>query len=219
VRTFRLTLLGPPGAGKGTQGRLLANRLNIPFIVTGDLLRREVAKRTELGLRIANILQRGDLVPDELVVALIRSRLPIRRGFVLDGFPRTRYQAEALDALLAEHHTKLDAAILLTIPVEEAVRRISLRRQCPRCGAVYHLETNPPKNPDLCDRCGTALIIRDDDREEVIRHRYHTYIENTLPVVEYYRSQGILLEVNGTGSIQEVWQRLWSLVASRLHIT
>lgn len=203
---MRLVLLGPPGSGKGTQGARLAEALGVPRISTGDILRRNVAEGTELGKRAKAFMESGKLVPDDLVIAMTAERLKepdARKGFVLDGFPRTIAQAEALSKL-----TPLDAVVNLFLEPEELVKRSAGRRVCPKCESVYHLVSNPPRTPGICDKCGTALVIRPDDREEVVRTRIETYEKQTAPLVQYYRDRGLLREVYASGLIDEISQRV-----------
>lgn len=203
---MRLVLLGPPGSGKGTQGERLAQALGVPRISTGDILRRNVAQGTELGKKAKAFMETGQLVPDDLVIAMTAERLQepdARNGFVLDGFPRTTAQADALAKL-----TPLDAVVNLFLEPEELVKRSAGRRICPNCESVYHLASNPPRKPGICDKCGTALVTRPDDREEVVRTRIETYERQTAPLVQYYREKGLLREVYASGMIDEISQRI-----------
>lgn len=209
---MRLVLLGPPGSGKGTQGARLAEALGVPRISTGDILRRNVAGGTELGKRAKAFMESGKLVPDELVIAMTAERLKepdARDGFVLDGFPRTIAQAEALSKL-----TPLDAVVNLFLEPEELVKRSAGRRVCPKCESVYHLVSNPPKKDGICDKCGTPLVIRPDDREEVVRTRIETYERQTAPLVHYYRERGLLREVYASGVIGEIGERIQETLRS-----
>lgn len=199
-------LLGPPGAGKGTQAARLSNHLGVPRISTGDILRKHVAEGTDLGKKAQAYMDAGKLVPDELVIAMTERRIKeadARRGFILDGFPRTIAQAEALAKLVP-----LDAAINLFLEPEELIKRNTGRRVCPKCDAVYHMLTNPPRKDGICDRCGSALAIRADDREEVVRARIETYERQTAPLIKYYRDRGLLREVYASGLIDEIFLRL-----------
>lgn len=203
---MRLVLLGPPGSGKGTQGERLAQALGVPRISTGDILRRNVAQGTELGKKAKAFMESGKLVPDELVIAMTAARLTeadARNGFILDGFPRTIPQAEALGRL-----TPLDAVVNLFLEPEELVKRSAGRRVCPKCESVYHLASNPPRKAGICDKCGTPLVTRPDDREEVVRTRIETYERQTAPLVQYYREKGLLREVYASGMIDEISQRV-----------
>lgn len=203
---MRLVLLGPPGSGKGTQGERLAKILGVPRISTGDILRRNVAQGTDLGRKAKGFMESGKLVPDDLVIAMTAERLKepdAQKGFILDGFPRTIAQAEALAQL-----TSLDAVVNLFLEPEELVKRSAGRRVCPKCESVYHVVTNPPRQAGICDKCGTALITRPDDREEVVRTRIDTYERQTAPLVRYYREKGLLREVYASGVIDEISQRV-----------
>ncbi len=203
---MRLVLLGPPGSGKGTQGERLARTLGVPRISTGDILRRNVAQGTDLGRKAKAFMESGKLVPDELVIAMTAERLKepdANKGFILDGFPRTIAQAEALSRL-----TPLDAVVNLFLEPEELVKRSAGRRVCPKCESVYHVVSNPPKKPGICDKDGTALVTRPDDREEVVRTRIETYERQTAPLIQYYKDRGILREVYASGLIDEISERV-----------
>ncbi len=193
---MRIILIGPPGAGKGTYARYFSKKYCIPHISTGDIFREEVAKQTELGKKIKDYLDRGELVPDEIVIEVVRQRLQqpdTKNGFILDGFPRTIAQAKALDEI-----TTIDAAVHIYIDMEEAVRRLSNRYVCPKCGRVYNLLFNPPKNDLKCDDDGTPLVRRSDDQPEVIRRRYKIYYETFQPIIEYYKEKNLLIEIDNT---------------------
>ncbi len=199
-------LLGLPGAGKGTQGELLSKKLGIPRVSTGDILREAVRKGTPLGRKAKEAMDRGELVSDDIVIGIVEEKLKSQdcaKGCILDGFPRNLTQAEALEKMGLELK-----AIYIEVPEEEVVKRLSARRICPSCGAVYNLITSPPKREGICDRCGAALVQRDDDREEVVRERIRVYREQTEPIVEFYRRKGVLVVVDGLGSPQEVFSRL-----------
>lgn len=204
MTTYRLMMLGPPGAGKGTQAKRLADRLDIPHVSTGDMLRDARRKGTSLGEKAAEYMNTGKLVPDEVVVGIVRERLErddAQRGFILDGFPRTRGQAEAL----AQMGVELDAVLNIEVSDEEVVSRLSGRVSCPECGAVYHLETNPPSKENTCDSCGhTGLVRRDDDRPEAIRERLEEYHTKTAPLIEFYQQRGVVQNVDGEGTPDEV---------------
>ncbi len=201
----RYVFLGPPGAGKGTQADLVADKLGIPHIATGDMLRDEVARGTDLGRQARAIMEAGDLVPDELVIAMLARRLEDADGFILDGFPRTEPQALALDDLLRDR--PLDRVVSLDVPDEEIVRRISGRRVCPN-GHVYRIPDHPPRNDMVCDVDGLPVEQRPDDREEVVRNRLAVYRRNTEPLIEFYRQRGLLAEVSGVGTIDEIQHRI-----------
>jgi adenylate kinase len=208
----RLVLLGPPGAGKGTQARMLEKRLNIPQVASGDLLRAAVRSRTTLGLQAKRYMDKGALVPDDLVLKLIDERLnkpDAAAGFILDGFPRTVEQAETLAGMLKEHGDRhLDKVIAIIVPDDEIVKRISGRRTCKNCGAMYHLIYDPPRNQNLCNNCNGELYQRDDDAEDTVRMRLDVYSAATRPLLEYYGRGGLLTEINGIGRPEEIQQRI-----------
>ncbi|MGH7408061.1 MAG: adenylate kinase [Candidatus Methylomirabilales bacterium] len=214
---MRVILLGPPGAGKGTQAQRLTQKLGIPQVSTGDILRAAVAAGTGLGREAKATMDQGALVPDSVVIGIIRERLAApdcARGYILDGFPRTAAQAEALGEMLQALGTPLTAVLSLTVDPEELVRRLGGRRTCGSCGAAYHLETAPPRRVGLCDRCGGGLLQRDDDREETIRKRLAVYREQTAPLVAYYRGLGLLREVDGRGDINAIFTRICHLLGA-----
>jgi adenylate kinase len=202
---MRLILLGPPGAGKGTQAAKLSTYLGVPRISTGDILRHNVAENTDLGKKAKAYMDSGGLVPDDLVIKMVERRLKepdAKKGFILDGFPRTIAQAEALSKL-----TKVEAVVNFFLEPEELIKRNTGRRVCPKDDTVYHILTNPPKKPGICDRCGTPLIIRADDKEEVVRKRIETYEKQTAPLIKYYRDRGLLRDAYASGLIEEIFQR------------
>lgn len=210
---MRLILLGPPGAGKGTQAKLLGSRYGIPHISSGDLLREAVATESPLGLEGRAFLNKGELVPDEVVLAIVRDRLrqsDAVRGFILDGFPRTLAQAEALASLLEAMGQTVQQVVLIELREVDIVRRLSGRRVCRRCGEMFHLEFRPSRQPGICDRCGGELYQRDDDRPEVIRRRLGIYELETAPLVAYYAERGLLSRVDGNGTAEEVQRRILS---------
>jgi len=191
---LRLVFIGPPSVGKGTYAKILSKKYNIPHISTGDIFREEIAKGSELGLRVKPYVERGVLVPDEIVVEVVKSILqsPLcSRGFILDGYPRTVRQAEELDKIVS-----VDVVFLFEAPLEVIVERVSGRLICPKCGAIYNISWRPPRRPGICDVCGTPLIRRRDDEPELVRERYQLYRQTLTPVVEYYRRRGILVEIN-----------------------
>ncbi|MCR4404649.1 MAG: adenylate kinase [Candidatus Acetothermia bacterium] len=200
-----IVLLGPPGAGKGTQAALLAARLGLKHISTGEILREEVQQGTELGKKARAYMDRGELVPDELMIEMLDSRLDGR--FLLDGFPRTTNQAEALERI-----AKVERVLSIRLSEEETVRRLTARRVCADCGRNYNLVSNPPRVPGVCDACGGRLIQRDDDTPEVIRRRYRVYEAQTAPLREFYRQRGLLVEVEGGRAIEEVFQEALRLL-------
>src|ERR1700690_336773 len=208
---MRIVLLGPPGAGKGTQAKLMHERIGIAHISTGDLLRAAVAQRNELGRAEQTYMTRGELVPDALVIDMIDHHLQQNgsaRSFLLVAFPRNVPQAEALERLLAGQHIPLDHVVSLAVGREELVRRLSGRRTCRQCGAMYHVIFDPPTSADVCDRCSGALFQRDDDREDTIRARLEVYDAATAPLTAFYRTRGLLREVDGTGSTAQVLERI-----------
>ena len=208
---MRVVLMGPPGVGKGTQAVRLKSSLGVPHVSTGDILRAAMQEGSALGRQVRGYVEGGKLVPDELVGDLIAERLERRdaaAGFVLDGFPRTVAQVEILSRVLGRLGMPLAKVMLLRAPQAEIVRRLSGRRTCPKCGAVYHLESRPPKSSGVCDACGAALVQRPDDTEEVIRERLKVFEAQTEPVGDMYRAQGLLVEIDGSGSADEVGSRI-----------
>jgi adenylate kinase len=205
---MRAVLLGPPGVGKGTQGRLLAAHYRVPLVSTGEMLRDAVKKGTPLGRQAQVVMDAGRLVSDDLMIRLVQERTAqadASQGFLLDGFPRTVAQAESLDALMRSRDQELDAVILLTADEAELVRRLAARRECPTCGRAYNLETQPPRDGRTCDADGTALVQREDDREETVRKRLEVYRAQTEPLVEFYRRDGRLREVQAQGVVDDVF--------------
>lgn len=212
---MRLIFLGPPGVGKGTQALRLSAQLRTPKISTGDILRESVEGKTPLGLQAKSFMDSGKLVPDEVVIGIIRERLKeadCRKGFILDGFPRTRPQAEALTMMLREDQSDIDRVLSFELPEDELIRRLSGRRSCPNCPAVYHTEFGPPQKPDRCDRCGGTLVQRSDDQPETIRKRLVVYQSHTLPLIGYYGDDGILTRIDGSGSPEEVYQKVTAVL-------
>jgi adenylate kinase len=207
---MRIVLFGPPGSGKGTQASLLKERSGAAHISTGDTLREAVANRTEVGLKAKSYMDRGELVPDDVVIAIAKEKLASvgDSGFILDGFPRTIAQAEALDVALADLGKPLDAVVNLRVDEEELVRRLSGRRVCPVCGEPFHLDSKPSQAGRKCDRCGGDLMHRDDDKPEAIRNRLNIYENQTAPVLGYFERKGVLENVDAVGSIDEILQRV-----------
>jgi adenylate kinase len=206
----RVVLVGPPGAGKGTQAQFIASHLSIPKISTGDIFRANVSEGTPLGLEAKKFMDAGDLVPDEVTIGMVRDRLAdddAQTGFLLDGFPRTVRQAETLDKMLAERSAALDVVLELVVDDDEVVRRLSGRRTCRRCGHVWHVDFDPPSRPDICDQCSGPLFQRDDDREETIRHRLEVYAEQTAPLVGFYADRGALVGIDAMGLVEDVTER------------
>jgi adenylate kinase len=214
---IRIVLLGPPGSGKGTQASALERRRGIPQIASGDLLRANVRDNTELGRKAKPYMDRGELVPDDLILDMMADRLAqpdAQRGYLLDGFPRTVKQAEALDERLRALGQELDAVVYLQVPEAEILRRLGGRRTCPQCNAIYHLDTMAPKRPGICDKCGAGLVQRDDEKPEVVRKRLEVYSVQTQPLLEYYRARGLLSEVDGMIGVDNVIREIEAIVAS-----
>ena len=212
---MKIIMLGAPGAGKGTQAKKIAEKYEIPHISTGDIFRANIKNGTELGKKAKTFMDQGLLVPDELVVDLVVDRVQqddCKNGYVLDGFPRTIPQAEALDAALAKLNDKMDYAINVDVPDENIVNRMSGRRACVGCGATYHVVYNAPKTEDVCDTCGEKLILRDDDKPETVQKRLGVYHEQTQPLIDYYSKSGILHDVDGTVSMDEVFQAIVAIL-------
>ncbi|WP_283138687.1 adenylate kinase [Rhizohabitans arisaemae] len=212
---MRLVLVGPPGAGKGTQAQFIASHLSIPKISTGDIFRANVSGGTELGKLAKQYMDRGDLVPDEVTIAMVRDRLSeddAQEGFLLDGFPRNVPQAEILKKMLSEWDTKLDIVLELVVDNDEVVRRLAGRRTCRSCGKVWHLVFDPPAKEGVCDACGGELFQRDDDREETVRHRLQVYERDTSPLVSFYADEGILVGIDATGPVEEITERAMAVL-------
>ncbi len=202
---MRLVFLGAPGVGKGTQARRLQEEYGWTVIATGDLLRQAIAEDTPLGQQAKAYIQRGELVPDTLVNQIVSERLQGLEHFILDGYPRNLAQAEMLESILSY---PLDAVIYFELDEEELIARLSGRRVCPKCGAVFHIQSNPSKRGEQCDRCSAVLVIRDDDRPETVRHRLKVYREQTAPLIDYYRQRSLLRVVSAEGTPDVVYQRL-----------
>jgi adenylate kinase len=214
---LNLVLLGPPGSGKGTQGERLQEDLELPYYATGDILRAAVREGTELGKAAKDYMDRGDLVPDEVIVGMIGERIDSSEavdGFILDGFPRTAPQAEALATKLSELGRELTAVLLIDVSNEEVVRRLGGRRTCVENGHVFHVEFNPPKQEGVCDVDGSELIVRDDDKPEVIRHRLEQYHEKTAPLIEHYDSQSLLRQIDGAAAPDAVADEIQRTLAT-----
>jgi adenylate kinase len=203
----RLIFLGPPGAGKGTQAKRLAQEWGVPQIATGEMLREAVRAGTPLGREAQRIMDSGALVPDDVIVGLIADRLRERdaaRGFIFDGFPRTIGQAEALERLLKDRGESLDAVLYFNVPEAELIRRLTGRRLCRQCQTAYHLISAPPRRPGICDRCGGELYQREDDSEATVRHRQEVYARQTAPLLDFYRGRGLLTTIDAAGSIETI---------------
>lgn len=210
---MRLVFLGPPGIGKGTYASAISRLFGIPHISTGDIFREEIRKGTELGRLVKQYVERGELVPDDIVIEVVKRRLSqedCRRGFILDGFPRTLRQAEALDQI-----TRIDLVLNFVAPDEVIIDRLAGRRICRRCGAIYHIKYMPPKEPGKCDRCGGELYQREDDKPEVIRHRLELYRQQFAPIIEYYRRKGILEDVDASEHADKVIPRILQVLKRR----
>lgn len=205
---MKIIMLGAPGAGKGTQAKMIADKYSIPHISTGDIFRANIKNGTELGKKAKTYMDQGLLVPDELTVDLVIDRVgqdDCRNGYVLDGFPRTIPQAESLDAALSKLGTKIDYAINVEVPDENIINRMSGRRACLACGATYHIVHIPTKVEGICDRCGSETVLRDDDKPETVKKRLDVYHEQTQPLIEYYSGKGALVEVDGTKDMNDVF--------------
>lgn len=212
---MNLILLGPPGCGKGTQAKRLTEKYQIPQISTGDILREAVKQKTRLGMEAKNFMNAGKLVSDEVVIGIIQDRLKqsdCGDGFILDGFPRTVVQAEALDKTLATMQKKIEHALSITVEDEELLGRLTGRRTCRSCGAMYHVRFNPPKKEGVCDACSGELYQRDDDKEETIRNRLNVYNQQTAPLIDYYQGKGLLRTIAGTGKIEEILVKIQAIL-------
>lgn len=212
---MRMVLLGPPGSGKGTQASALEQRWKLPHIASGDLLRANVRDDSDLGRRAGPFMDRGDLVPDDLILDMMAARLAepnAAEGYVLDGFPRTVAQAHALADRLGAMGQSLDAVIYLGVPEEELLRRLSGRLTCPACNAIYQVDTMPPREEGVCDHCGTSLVQRQDEQPDVVRNRLKVYAQQTQPLLDYYRQEGLLHEVDGTIGVDRVLSEIASIV-------
>jgi adenylate kinase len=210
VISMKLVIFGPPSAGKGTQAQRLSHRYGIPQVSTGDLLRKAVADKTPLGLKVKSYLDQGKLGPDNLVVQLIKERVSkpdCKNGYLLDGFPRTMGQAKELEKM-----TDIDLVLNIVVDFEVLVERAVGRRTCPKCSAVYHVKFNPPMNEGICEKCGSQLIQRDDDKEDTVRNRLKVYQEQTEPLIDYYRRKGKLVDIEGSGGIGAVFGRMVSMI-------
>lgn len=211
-----LILMGPPGGGKGTQAQRLTDELGIPQISTGDILRGAVREGTELGLKAKRFMDAGDLVPDDVIIGIVKDRLKeddATKGFILDGFPRTVAQADALGHMLEGAGRKIERVINFIVPDEEIVARITGRRMCRDCGATYHVKFDPPSKDGVCDKCGGELYQRDDDTEATVRKRLDVYRDQTAPLIDFYAKQDIVRDVEGVGAVDEITKRLKEALA------
>lgn len=214
---MKVIMLGAPGAGKGTQAKQIADKYSIPHISTGDIFRANIKNGTELGNKAKTYMDQGLLVPDELVVELVADRIQqddCKNGFVLDGFPRTIPQAEALDAALEKINEKMDYAIDVDVPDENIIKRMSGRRACLNCGATYHIVSIPTKVEGICDRCGSPVVLRDDDQPETVKKRLEVYHEQTQPLIDYYKTQEILRTVNGVQPMEDVFESIVEILGA-----
>ncbi len=215
---MRLVLLGAPGAGKGTQAKKLIEKYEIPQISTGDILRKAVADGTALGKEAKSFMDKGDLVPDKVVIGLIEERLKqadCKKGFILDGFPRNTAQAETLDEMLKKLNMPVNSALSVDVPKEDLMKRLTGRRTCKACQQMYNVYFSPPKKEGACDKCGGGLFQRDDDKEETIRKRLDVYDAQTAPLIAYYTKKGILKSVAGVGSIDEIFNKVCSALGNK----
>jgi len=207
-----LVFLGPPGAGKGTQAKLLSQRMGFLHLSTGDLLREAVKNQTPLGKKAKEYMDRGELVPDELIVQLIEETMPKDGNVILDGFPRTVNQALALEEMLKGKGEKISKVLFFDVPDEVIIDRLSGRRVCSKCGAVYHVKYNPPKVEGMCDLCGGSLVQRDDDKEEVVKKRLEVYRKQTQPLIEFYQDRGIIYKLDAEKGVEELFEEVKGLV-------
>ena len=212
---MKIIMLGAPGAGKGTQAQMIADKYGIPHVSTGDIFRENGKNGTELGMEAKKYMDQGALVPDELTVRILLDRVAqddCKNGYVLDGFPRTIPQAEVLDKAIKELGDKIDYAIDVEVPDENIIRRMSGRRACLSCGSTFHIEHVPPKKEGICDRCGKELILRDDDKEETVKNRLDVYHKQTQPLIDYYTGQNILKTVDGTADMMDVFTAITEIL-------
>ena len=214
---MKIVLLGPPGAGKGTQAKSISNRYSIPHISTGDIFRKNISENTPLGIEAKSYMDKGQLVPDEVTINMVKDRLKqddCKNGYLLDGFPRTVHQAEALQEFLLSIDEKLDTALLIEVPTEFILERMTGRRVCPSCGASYHIKFNPPTIAGKCDVCGSDVIQRKDDTEETVSERLDVYERQTQPLIDFYKERNLLSIVDGTKAINEVFEGICDILGS-----
>jgi adenylate kinase len=212
---MKIIMLGAPGAGKGTQAKMIAERYQIPHVSTGDIFRANIKNGTELGKQAKEYMDKGLLVPDELTVKILLDRVAqpdCKNGYVLDGFPRTIPQAEVLDEALTKLSESIDYAVNVEVPDENIVKRMSGRRACLKCGATYHIEHIPPKQEGICDTCGSELVLRDDDKPETVQNRLKVYHEQTQPLIDFYTAKGVLKTVDGTQPMEKVFEDITSIL-------
>lgn len=216
---MRIVLLGPPGAGKGTQAKLIVEKYNIPHISTGDIFRKNIKEMTPLGIKAKEYIDKGQLVPDELTVDIVKDRIQeddCKNGFLLDGFPRTVAQADALSEVLEELGTKLDSVININVDENNLIVRLSGRRVCPKCGASFHVVFNPPKQEGICDYCGAQIVQRADDSEETVKNRLSVYNKQTQPLIEYYTNNGLIKNIDGEQDINKVFAEICEVLGRDL---
>ncbi len=214
---MKIVLLGPPGAGKGTQAKSISNRYSIPHISTGDIFRKNISEETPLGIEAKKYIDNGQLVPDEVTIDMVKDRLTwedCREGYLLDGFPRTVAQANALQEFLASRNEKLDTALLIEVPMNFILERMTGRRVCPSCGASYHVKFNPPTIDGVCDVCGSDIVQRKDDTEETVSERLDVYERQTQPLIDFYKEIDLLSTVDGTKAINEVFEGICDILGS-----
>lgn len=214
---MKVVLFGPPGAGKGTQAKSICNRYSIPHISTGDIFRKNISENTPLGIEAKKYIDNGQLVPDEVTINMVKDRLQAedcKMGYLLDGFPRTVHQANALEEFLNDRKESLDTALLIQVPSEFILERMTGRRVCPSCGASYHVKFNPTKIESKCDVCGSDIIQRKDDSEETVKERLAVYERQTQPLIEYYKGKNLLSVVDGTKAINEVFESICKILGS-----
>lgn len=214
---MKIVLLGPPGAGKGTQAKSISNKYSIPHISTGDIFRKNISENTPLGIEAKGYMDNGQLVPDEVTINMVKDRLQqddCKIGYLLDGFPRTVAQAEALNNFLIERGEQLDTALLIKVPNEFILERMTGRRVCPSCGASYHIKFNPPSDEGKCGLCGSEVIQRKDDTVETVKERLDVYQRETQPLIEFYSEKDLLSEVDGTKAINEVFKRICEVLGN-----
>ena len=218
---MKIIILGAPGAGKGSQASRIAKEYQLPHISTGDIFRANLKEETELGKRAKSFMDKGELVPDDITIAMLLDRIhkeDCKNGYILDGFPRTIPQAEALKEALAKKDEKIDLALDVEASDELIIKRMAGRRTCPACGAIYHIVTLPPKNEGICDRCGADLIQRKDDNEETVKNRLKIYHEVTEPLISYYKKEGILEEIDGAEELDKVFEKVKRIIHERSRI-
>lgn len=214
---MKIVLLGPPGAGKGTQAKSISNRYSIPHISTGDIFRKNISEGTPLGIEAKSYMDKGQLVPDEVTINMVKDRLTwedCKNGYLLDGFPRTVAQAEALEDFLASRDEKLDTALSIEVPSNFILERMTGRRVCPSCGASYHVKFNPPTKEGVCDVCGSDVVQRKDDTEETVSERLEVYERQTQPLIDFYNNKNLLSTVDGTKAINEVFEGICEILGS-----